>query len=553
MIKLKKSLSAVVILIALLISFSSFSSHFELAKHLEIFISVFKKLNQEYVDEIDSGELMREGIDAMLNSLDPYTVYYSESEIEDYKASISGEYGGIGSMIRTDSDYVIITEPYEDSPAAMAGLKAGDKILSVDGKSTKGKSAGDLSKLLKGTPGTDVVVQIERPYEGEQTLTIKRSKIKLKSVPHYDMVGDGYAYIKLNRFTTACSKEVINAYRDLEKENDIKAVILDLRGNPGGLLREAINVSNVFVKKGQLITYTQGREEDSRKVYNTLNNAVNDSCKLVVLINGNSASASEIVSGTMQDLDRGLVLGQRSYGKGLVQTTKPIAYNSQIKLTTAKYYIPSGRCIQELDYSQKDEKGKAIKMADSARTEFKTVSGRIVSDGSGIHPDLQAKDSSFAIISRTLSRKNLIFDFVTKFVSEHDSIAPAKDFKVTDNDFKNFKTFIANKDYSYKTETERKLEEFETKTKKESYYNALAVELNQLHEKLSADKEKDLDKYQKEIKHLIRREILTRYYFQRGKIIASFERDNYLTSAIQLLNDTASYEALFKVEKVGNE
>ena len=537
--------------IASLFILFSFSSQFEMSKHLEIFVSVFKKLNAEYVDEVDSGELMRVGIDAMLKSLDPYTVYYSESEIEDYKTSISGEYGGIGSLIRSDSNYVIVTEPYENSPAAKAGLIAGDKIISVDGQSVRGKNAGDLSKLLKGTPGTGIKLVIDRPYIGEINIELTREKIKLKSVPYCDVREDGIAYIKLTRFTKKCGQEVKEAYTALAESNEIKGIVLDLRGNPGGLLNEAVNVTNTFIAKSEEVVYTQGRDIETRKSYKTKLDAANDSTPLVVLINRNSASASEIVSGTIQDLDRGLVVGERSYGKGLVQTTRPLVYNTQIKFTTAKYYIPSGRCIQELDYAHRDKKGKAIKVADSLRTQFTTKNGRIVYDGRGVMPDFIASDSNLNNISIALLRKNIIFDFVTLFRSKNDSIASAKSFEVNDALFNDFKAFIVGKDYSYETKTEKILAKLEKNTKVESYYTALEEELRSLHDKLNLDKANDVDKFQAEIKQLIKSEILTRYYFQKGKIIAGLSNDNYLEEAIRLIKDEDAYNALFKVDTIG--
>lgn len=539
------------ILVVLVFSLFSFTNHFEMSKHLEIFVSVFKKLNEEYVDDVDSGELMRVGIDAMLESLDPYTVYYSESEIEDYKTSISGEYGGIGSMIRTDSNYVIITEPYENSPATKAGLIAGDKITFIDGNSTEGKNAGDISKLLKGTPGTDVNIKIDRPFVGPLEINLTREKIKLPSVPYYTMMEDGIAYIQLTQFTRKCGKEVQNAYAELAEKNDIKGVIFDLRSNPGGLLNEAVNVTNTFIPKGKEVVYTQGRDLESRKTYNTRHEPSNDSVPLVVLINGRSASASEIVSGTIQDYDRGIVIGQRSYGKGLVQTTRPLVYNTQIKFTTAKYYIPSGRCIQELDYTNKDKKGKAKKFADSLRAEFKTANGRVVFDGRGVTPDYEAKDSSFSNVSVALRRKNIIFDFVTQYKSKNDSIVSIEEFEVTEEIFASFKDFIKGKDYSYKTKTEKILNDLEKNTKKESYYDALQTELESLRTKLDQDKANDVDKFKEEIKFLIKKEILTRYYYQKGKIAAGFDRDNYLKEALHILKNPEIYQSLFEVKVVG--
>ena len=389
--KLKKYLVILALSVASIFSLGFVDNFFEISKNLDIFSSLYKELNIFYVDETDPGQLMKTAIDAMLESLDPYTTYIPESEKEDFEFMTTGQYGGIGAVITKDGDWVYVSEPYENFPADKAGLIAGDKFLEIEGKSVKGKSTEDVSKVLKGQPNTSVKVLIERsglskPFEVE----IIREEIKLNSVPYYGMIEDSIGYIKTRSFTRNISKEVLEAYKDLNNNGQLKGLVLDLRNNPGGLLNEAINMANLFIDKGQEIVFTKGKVKDWDKSYKARNEALDTIIPIVVLINRSSASASEIVSGAIQDLDRGVVLGQRSFGKGLVQQTKKLSYNAQLKLTTAKYYIPSGRCIQALDYSNRDEDGSVGEIADSLRTEFKTlVHQRSVFDGGGITPDIE--------------------------------------------------------------------------------------------------------------------------------------------------------------------
>lgn len=539
--KLKKPLVSLLLLGILLFS-ASFTINFEISKNIEIFTGIYKVLNEHYVEEIDPAKIMRTGIDAMLKSLDPYTVYYSESEIEDYKYQITGKYGGIGSLIRTDSNFVIITEPYENSPAKKAGLKAGDIIIEIDGISALKKNSSEVSKVLKGSPGTDVIIKVQRPpLMKEMEMTVTRGEIKVESVPYWGMVDDNVGYIKLNKFTQACGKEVRDAFNDLVQKNEnMSSVILDLRGNPGGLLKEAINVSNVFIPKDEEIVFTKGRDEASKRIYKALNDVSNDTMKVAVLIDGGSASASEIVSGSIQDLDRGVVIGQRTYGKGLVQTTKQVDYNSQIKLTTAKYYIPSGRCIQEVDYSTEDNE----KVADSLRKVFYTRNGREVEDGRGISPDVEVEIEDYGKIVITLMRKNIVFDFATDYYYKHDSIAPANEFVFSDEDWANFKTFIADKDYSYNTKTEDIIEKLVKKAEEEKYIEALEVEIEHVKENLAKNKAQDIEKFKDQIVEVITNEIVSRYYFQKGRIIAGFPFDKDLDQAIEVLKNHKEYNEI---------
>lgn len=539
--KISKSLFAILLVGIVLLS-ASFTINFEISKNIEILTGVYKIINEHYVDEIDPGKIMRTGIDAMLKSLDPYTVYYSESEIEDYRYQITGKYGGIGSLIRTDSTHVIITEPYEGSPAYKSGLKAGDIILEIDGISAAGKNSSEVSKVLKGSPGTDVIIKIHRPIlEEEMEVTVTREEIKVESVPYWGIIENDIGYIKLNKFTQNCGKEVREAYNDLKQNNaDLKSIVLDLRGNPGGLLKEAINVSNIFVPKNEEIVFTKGRDESSKRIYKALNEVSNDTIPIVVLINHGSASASEIVSGAIQDLDRGVVVGQRTYGKGLVQTTKPTEYNSQIKLTTAKYYIPSGRCIQEVDYSTK----KHEKVPDSLRKVFYTRNGREVEDGRGIKPDYEVEEELYAKITISLMRKNIIFDYATDYYYKHDSIPNVQDFVLTDTDFEDFKEYISDKDYNYKTKTEVALNKLEKQSKEEKYFDGMAEEIVHFQTKLNKNKAKDIEKFKGQILEALSNEIVSRYYFQKGRIQARFPFDPDLKKAIELLTHKENYQAL---------
>ncbi|MEC8273698.1 MAG: S41 family peptidase, partial [Bacteroidota bacterium] len=428
--KIKKYTLIIGLSLASILSLGFVDNFFEISKNLDIFSSLYKELNIYYVDETDAGELMKTGIDAMLESLDPYTTYIPESDKEDFEFMTTGQYGGIGAIITKNGDWVYVSEPYEGFPADKAGLIAGDKFVEIAGESAKNKSTEDVSKVLKGEPNTAVKVLIEReglakPFEVE----IIREEIKLNSVPYYGLISDSIGYIKTRSFTRNISREVIDAYKDMNIKNDLKGLVLDLRGNPGGLLNEAISMANIFIDRGKEIVFTKGKIKDWDKSYKARNEAIDTEIPLVVLINRSSASASEIVSGAIQDFDRGVVIGQRSFGKGLVQQTRKLSYNAQLKLTTAKYYIPSGRCIQALDYSNRDEDGSVGKVPDSLRTEFKTlVNERSVFDGGGITPDIIIEQDKFSNILRSLVSKRHIFNFANQYRRNNESIDDAKSF-----------------------------------------------------------------------------------------------------------------------------
>ena len=544
--KIKKYALILLLSFASIFSVGFVDNYFEISKNLDIFSSLYKELNIYYVDETDSGDLMKTAIDAMLESLDPYTTYIPESEKEDFEFMTTGQYGGIGAVITKKGDWVYVSEPYEGFPADKAGLIAGDKFVEIAGKSVEGKSTEDVSKVLKGEPNTSVKVLIERegvkkPFEVE----ITRQEIKLNSVPYYGMVSDSIGYIKTRSFTRNISKEVSDAYNELNLDNQLKGLVLDLRSNPGGLLNEAIKMSNLFIDQGQEIVFTKGKVKEWDKSYKTRSTALDTTMPLVVLINRSSASASEIVSGAIQDLDRGVVLGQRSFGKGLVQQTRKLSYNAQLKVTIAKYYIPSGRCIQALDYSSRDEDGSVGKTPDSLRTEFKTlVNKRTVYDGGGITPDIEIEPHKYSNILRSVISKRHIFNFANSFRSNNDSISSAKTFVVTDAIYDDFKQFLNDKEYEYETKTEKTISSIKKDAEKEKYLEDLEEELEALTLKMEQSKNNDIERFRDEIIEVLEAEIATRYYYQKGKIEATLKHDEELAEAINVLNDLEKYNAI---------
>ncbi|MBL0105557.1 MAG: S41 family peptidase [Bacteroidetes bacterium] len=525
-------------------SYSFVEEYFEVSKNLDIFTTLFREVNIHYVDPVDPGKLMKKGIDNMLQTLDPYTNYIPESDIEDYRFMTTGQYGGIGAVVRQKDEYIMIGEPYEGFPADKSGLMAGDIILEIDGNSTKGKKVDDVSHLLKGSPNTKVKILIQRmgidrPEEKELT----REEIKVKSVPYYGMLNNDIAYIKLNSFTESASREVGNALRELKSKNSVKGLVFDLRGNPGGLLNEAVNISNLFVSKGQEIVETRGRHKDGDRTYLAINDAVDTLIPLAVLVNSGSASASEIVSGSLQDLDRGVIIGQRTFGKGLVQTTRQLSYNSQLKITVAKYYIPSGRCIQALDYTHRNEDGSVGKIPDSLVSTFKTKAGRKVMDGGGVLPDVTTEARKMSAIASSLVSKYVIFDFATQYRLAHPNI-DAKSFKLSDSEFNDFLAFIGNKEYDYTTKSEKTLEDLKKNCEDEKYFADLKGEYEALKAKLSHNKQEDVQKNKEEIVNLIEDEITSRYFYQSGRIRESLTHDTDVARALEVLGDSKVYNSL---------
>lgn len=528
--------------------------YFDISKNLDIFTTLYKELNVYYVDDTKPGELMKTGIDAMLESLDPYTVYYPESEIEDFRFMTTGQYGGIGALIRKRGDYVVISEPYENMPAQKAGVLAGDKILKVDGKDAKGKNSSEMSQILRGQPNTTLVLTVERPgEENPLDIEITREKVKINDVPFYGEVSPGVGYIKLTGFTETASKEVKDAFTALKTENNISSLVLDLRGNGGGLLREAVNIVNLFVPKGQEVVFTKGKVKDWDKSHRTMNAPMDLEIPLVVLIDRGSASASEIVAGTLQDLDRAVVVGENSFGKGLVQQTRNLSYNTKLKVTVAKYYTPSGRCIQRLDYSHKNEDGRAEEIPDSLRTEYKTKNGRKVLDGAGIEPDKHVEDEEVGLITATLMQKSLIFDYATEYARNHESIAAPEDFKLTEKEYEEFKAWLSEQEYEYTTRAERMLKKLEEATEDEKYADAIADEFKALEKAMHKSKEKDVETYKEQILVLLENEMISRYYFQEGRIRNTLADDRDLNAGIEILKDAATYNGVLAGEIVLDE
>jgi len=540
-----KKISAI-LLIGLLpfIAIAQTTNYFETSKNLEIFTDLFKELDMYYVDEVNSGDLMKAAIDEMLTSLDPYTTYIPESDIEDYRFMTTGQYGGIGAMITKRKDFVYISEPYEGFPAQKAGLMAGDKIIEVNGKSAKGKTTEELSKILKGQPNTEVSILIERKGQEPFVVNFKREKVTVKSVPYYGFLENGIAYIKLRSFTRDCSNDIKNALTDLKTQQELKGIILDLRSNSGGLLNESIDIVNLFVEKGENIVITKGKIKDWEKTYKARYFPEDKETPLIILINQNSASASEIVSGAIQDLDRGVVVGKRSYGKGLVQQTRKLSYNSQLKVTVAKYYIPSGRCIQALDYSNRNKDGSVGKIPDSLISTFKTRNGREVKDGGGIIPDVKVKQDVISDITISIIRERLIFDYATDFRLENDSIISADNFEITDNEFEKFTSYLKDKEYKYTTATEDALEIFKEIAEEEKSFYEIEEQYNLLSSQIKNNKENDLSKNKEELKEFLSDEIVSRYFYQEGRIINRLKYDKEVKEAINILHDLNRYNEI---------
>lgn len=522
------------------------NKYFEIARNLDIFATLFKEVNAFYVDEVDPKKSIEIGINAMLESLDPYTNYIPEEDADDYRTLTTGEYAGIGSLIGVIDGKVIITMPNEGFPAEKAGLKIGDEILMVDTTNVQGKDTETVSSLLKGKPGTKVKLKIKRNEEVKD-YTVTRSTIVLDNVPYYGMVDDNIGYIKLTDFTTNAGKEVKDALRSL-KNKGAESIILDIRENPGGLLFEAVNICNVFIPKGKLVVETRGKQEDWTQQYKTLDQPTDIKIPLVVITSSGSASASEIVSGTLQDYDRAVLIGRKTFGKGLVQTTRQLPYNSQVKVTTAKYYIPSGRCIQAIDYSHRNPDGSVGKVPDSLKVAFKTKNGRTVYDGGGITPDLEIDAEYLAPITVSLLSKAYIFNYANKYFYENQSIPSVKDFNLTDEEYNGFVEWLNDKNYDYTTRLEEALDNLEENKEKDPTIDKIKDKLEILKKEIVHNKEKDLQTYKAEIKELLEEEIVGRYYFTKGEIASSVMHDNDVKEAMALLKDPDKYKAYLKAD-----
>jgi carboxyl-terminal processing protease len=543
LLKKPKTWIASALLIAVLSSATVLTDeYFEISKNLEIFTSLYKELNIYYVDDTKPGTLMKTGIDAMLRSLDPYTVYYPESKIEDAIFMQTGQYGGIGASVGTIDGKITIMETFQGFAAVKAGLKAGDVITKVAGKSIEGKNYEDITDLLMGQPGSVVELTITRVGDpAPMNVKVTREEIKMKDVPYFAMMEDGKTgYIKLDGFTQTASAEVRAAFTDLKKKN-MSQCVLDLRGNGGGLLREAINIVNFFVPKGTEIVRTKGKIEEWNKTYTALNEPLDTQIPLIVLVDGMSASASEIVSGSLQDLDRAVVLGEESYGKGLVQQTKDLAYNSKMKLTVAKYYTPSGRCIQRLDYSHRDDQTGTVKaVSDSLIKPFKTKNGRTVFDGRGISPDVEVKRDDASNILSGLMNHYVVFNWASIYAAKHPTIDSAATFRLSDNDYNDFVSYAVQQKFEYNTNTEELYKKLKDAAKDEKYYEGAEKEFDQLFARIEPNKNQDLMKFKKQITEYLESEIVSRYYYQYGRLKASLPQDPVTKRALQVFSSNYS-------------
>lgn len=514
--------------------------YFEISKNIELFVNAYRDVNTYYVDELDPSTLMRTGIDAMLATLDPYTNYISETDIEGYRYLTEGKYSGLGATLDVVGDYVTVIEPFENSPALLAGLKAGDQIVAIEGQSAKGKTLEEVGAVLRGAPGTSINLTVRRPGDkNEIPILLKRDEVNVPNVPYYTIVGDDIGYIALTVFTRDAGRNVADALLSLkEQEPNLKGVIFDLRSNGGGLLHEAVNVCNIFIPKGELVASTRGKVKDWNQNYNTLNSPVDVSIPLAVLINGRSASASEIVSGVMQDLDRGVLIGQQSFGKGLVQNTRDIGYNAKVKITTAKYYIPSGRCIQSTDY----DNGEPVNIAEEKRAVFKTRAGREVLDGGGVRPDIAVEKPDESALVKSLTGQHLIFDFVTEYCLGIDSIADLEKYRFPE--WVSFESFLQKRNFSYESESEKALKTLLEANENEAY--KLIAPLQSIEQQLMQAKKGDLERYKPYIIDLIELDVASRFGYQKGKLQISLRNDAEVEEAIRVLRDEARYKSILK-------
>ena len=523
------------------------SNYFEITKNLEIFNNLFREINTYYVDEINPGDLMETAIDGMLKELDPYTKYIPESDVEDFRFQTTGEYGGIGSLIRKIDNYVWIAEPYYNFPADKAGLKMGDKLLEIDGQKVNNINTDDVSSLLKGTPGTDVQVLVETTDGEVKEFSIIREKIHVPSVPYAGLIGN-VGYVKLRSFTRHCTKEVLDSIESLMDKVNLEGLILDLRFNPGGLLNESINLANLFISKDETVVTTKGKIKEWDKTYKTKKEPNYPNLPIIVLINQGSASASEIIAGTLQDLDRAVILGARSFGKGLVQQSRKLNYNSQLKVTVAKYYTPSGRCIQSRDYALKDNDGLVKELEDSLRQSFATRNGRIVYDGGGVDPDVKMDNIKYPEIIKNLKVNNYVFKFCNQYFKDVDNESLLSSFFINDDMFNDFIKYIEDEDFSFTVNSEDIIKELEQSLEDELYLHNMSQDIKVLKESILKYKKGDIEKYKTEIKKEIANDLITRLFYQSGRIQYNLKDDPYIMESIRLLSDQEEYGAILSSE-----
>ena len=544
----------IVAIVLITVAFFSFKSgddrNFQIAKSLDIFNSIVKELDMFYVDTIDPNKTIREGIDNMLYSLDPYTVYYPENDQDELEMMVKGSYGGIGSLIRYNpkSKYTVIAEPYEGMPAAESGLKAGDLLLEIDGKDLKGNS--DVSTLLRGQVGTSFKLKVQRPGVKEPLeFNIVRRSIQMPTIPYYGVMDSQVGYINLSSFSGNPSKDFKKAFLDLKKQG-ITSLVIDLRNNGGGLLDQAVEIVNMFVPRGKTIVTTKGKIKQASNTYKTLREPLDTDIPIAVLVNSGTASSSEILSGSLQDLDRAVIVGNRTYGKGLVQVPRSLPYGGNLKITTSKYYIPSGRCVQAIDYAHRNEDGSVARIPDSLTTVFHTAAGREVRDGGGVSPDIEVKQERLPNILFYLVRDNLIFDYATDYCLKHPAIASAKEFELTDADYEEFKNKVKGADFKYDQQSEKILNTLKEAAEFEGYMKDASDEFKTLENKLKHNLDRDLDYFSKDIKKMIAEEIIKRYYYQEGAIIQQLKDDKDLDEAVKVLTNPERYQQILSVTAV---
>lgn len=544
----------IVAIVLITVAFFSFKSgddrNFQIAKNLDIFNSIVKELDMFYVDTIDPNKTIREGIDNMLYSLDPYTVYYPENDQDELEMMVKGSYGGIGSLIRYNpkSKYTVIAEPYEGMPAAESGLKAGDLLLEIDGKDLKGNS--DVSTLLRGQVGTSFKLKVQRPGVKEPLeFNIVRRSIQMPTIPYYGVMDGQVGYINLSSFSGNPSKDFKKAFLDLKKQG-ITSLVIDLRNNGGGLLDQAVEIVNMFVPRGKTIVTTKGKIKQASNTYKTLREPLDTDIPIAVLVNSGTASSSEILSGSLQDLDRAVIVGNRTYGKGLVQVPRSLPYGGNLKITTSKYYIPSGRCVQAIDYAHRNEDGSVARIPDSLTTVFHTAAGREVRDGGGVSPDIEVKQERLPNILFYLVRDNLIFDYATDYCLKHPAIASAKEFELTDADYEEFKNKVKGADFKYDQQSEKILNTLKEAAEFEGYMKDASDEFKALENKLTHNLDRDLDYFSKDIKKMIAEEIIKRYYYQEGAIIQQLKDDKDLDEAVKVLTNPERYQQILSVTAV---
>ena len=527
---------------------SQADNRFEVSKNLDVFNALVKEVDMFYVDSVDVEKTVRTGIDAMLSTLDPYTEYIPEQEMGDLKFITTGEYGGIGSFIRERDGGVYIIEPFEGMPAALAGLKAGDKLLVIDGTDLTGMTSDKVSELLKGKPNTKMTLKIQRPNEKKpRTLELIRKQVLVDQVTYYGVRNDSIGYIYLKGFTDKSAQEVKAAFEDLKKNHHIKSLVFDLRNNGGGLLDGAVQIVGMFVPKGEVVLSTKGKIKQWDRTYRTATEPLDTVMPIAVLINGGSASAAEIVSGALQDMDRAVLVGQRSFGKGLVQSTRELPYNGNLKVTMSKYYIPSGRCIQAIDYSHKNPDGSAARIPDSLTTVFNTSKGRLVRDGGGVRPDFEVEEPKVPTIMYYLVADMVAFDFATEWAQRHPSIGTIESFRFSDADYEEFKKFAKEKNFTYDRQSEKLLKNLKEVAGFEGYLDESSDEFKALEAKLTPNLDRDLDRFKDQITELLSAEIVKRYYYQKGELIQSLKKDKVLDKALEVLGNPSLYQTTLSV------